>query len=81
MVNCVNNRVEYMKDKNKNQSSDNPAFIVQFLALNLLILAFFILLVSMSTFEANKTKAVVDSIKDICTNHGNFIDDKSFEIL
>ena len=54
-----------MRDKNKNQSSDNPAFIVQFLALNLLILAFFILLVSMSSFEANKTKAVVDSMNSV----------------
>ena len=54
-----------MKIKNKNESSENPAFIVQFLALNLLVLAFFILLVSMSSFEANKTKAVVDSMNSI----------------
>ena len=54
-----------MKYKNSNKSAANSAFIVQFLALNLLILAFFILLVSMSTFEANKTKAVVDSMNSV----------------
>ena len=54
-----------MSSKNKNQSSENPAFIIQFLALNLLVLAFFILLVSMSSFEENKTKAVVDSMNSV----------------
>ena len=54
-----------MRKNRKKTSTDNSAFIVQFLALNLLILAFFILLVSMSTFEASKAKAVVDSMNAI----------------
>ena len=53
-----------MKKKN-NTSEENKAFIVQFLALNLLILAFFILLVSMSTFEESKVKAVAESMNSL----------------
>ena len=66
-----------MEDKNKksknksinksNNGEENKAFIVQFLALNLLILAFFILLVSMSTFEESKVKAVAESMNSLVT--------------
>ncbi len=51
-----------MSSIKKSANSKDSAFIIQFLALNLLVLAFFILLVSMSTFEKNKTKAVVNSM-------------------
>jgi hypothetical protein len=42
--------------------SAEPTNITLFLGLSLLILAFFIILVSISSFEENKSKAVIDSL-------------------